>query len=140
MSESAPTDRPTTDPASAPTTPRLVAVDPERAAQDTAGGDDRVARPVFLAAAIALAIAVIALIVQSARIEGLSGDVAALEGQVEGLTAEIDAAQRQLEAYGAHRERVKSAVDDLAAQLTLLGDLVASEPVLAPAPPAPTSP
>ena len=116
--------------------PRLVAVDPAAPPRSDGGDDDRVARPVFLVVAALLGIAVIALLVQSMRVEGLSSQVAALEDRVGALTSEVESAGRQIEAYGMHRQLVQTAVGDLSAQVVALEALVGTEPeVRAAAPP-----
>jgi hypothetical protein len=72
--------------------------------------------------ALLLVLVLVALVVQSRRIETLSGEIAALSSQVEN-------ANRQLAAYEAQRALVRDSLGGVLQELSVLHEVVSEDPL-----------
>lgn len=113
--------------------PTLVAVDPEKGpprAGDRSGAAAAPPRrrgrlPLVWLLALAAAIAVVAALVQSQRLQQAGARIATLEERVVTLEAELSAAHTQIDTLEMQRSQVREAVADLSERVLLLSELVA---------------
>ncbi len=125
--------------------PRLVTVsnaEPAGHAQPQPAGEEapQVSRGQFRLVLVLLLLAVVGLLVQRGRIEGLYGELAGLEARVEGLSGKLAAADAELAAYDAQLGQVRGSVRRLLHDLTVLDGLVQQDAMDLPAPEAAEAP